>query len=109
MTTTEFSTEEGAAVADEDLTEVTLTLVTDDGSDYRDLRDLTAKQLTDLLLAFDTGEVDEDLPDEEDRFREMTLQYAPAEYGGRLWEETRHFTDDAAARLLRTFEDGAPV
>ncbi|GGR04390.1 hypothetical protein [Kitasatospora griseola] len=93
---------------DESLTEVTLTIATEDGSDYRDVRKLTLGQLTGLLLAFDAGEVDADFLDEEEP-REMTLEYAPSEYSGRPWGETRFFEESAADQLLQAFEAGAPL
>ncbi|MFF4344264.1 hypothetical protein ACFY00_30595 [Kitasatospora sp. NPDC001540] len=107
MTTTADHSTDPATAPVEDLTEVTLTIATDDGTDYRDVRELTLGQLTGLLLAFDAGEVGEDLlDDEKEDLREMTLEYAPAEYRGRLWAETRCFADTDASRVLQAFEAG---
>ncbi|WP_331731454.1 hypothetical protein [Kitasatospora sp. NBC_01300] len=88
-----------------DLTEVTLTL-TDDVSDHVERRDLTMGQLTDLLLAFDDSE---DSPDGPDEYVEVSLEYTPAEYGGRRWRETRSFTPQGASAVLEAFEAGALI
>ncbi|MEV7123815.1 hypothetical protein [Kitasatospora griseola] len=102
--TTETTTADTAR--DEDPTQVTLELVTDDGETYRRHRDLTPQQLVALLLAFDDCE---DEPEDPDELREVTLEYGPAEYGGRRWRVTRHFTDDNAARVLTAFEAGQEI
>ncbi|MFJ1757301.1 hypothetical protein [Kitasatospora sp. NPDC088134] len=105
-TATDKSTTDTAS--DADLTEVTLTIVTEDGSDHRDVRNLTPQQLGELLLVFDDGQVHEDFLDEGEGC-EMMLEYAPSEYGGRLWAETRSFEEGTAARLLRAFETGTSL
>ncbi|MFB7375772.1 hypothetical protein ACFC6U_11940 [Kitasatospora purpeofusca] len=88
-----------------DLTDVTLTL-TDDVSDHQERRELTQAQLTVLLLAFDDCE-----DDTEGAYGqvEVSLEYKPAEYGGRRWNETRTFASEEAAAVLAAFEAGPLV
>ncbi|MFJ5120991.1 hypothetical protein [Kitasatospora sp. NPDC088548] len=88
-----------------DLTEVTLTL-TDDVSDLRERRELTQAQLTVLLLAFDDCE---DGSGGDGEQVEVSLEYKPAEYGGRRWNETRSFALREAAAVLGAFEAGPLV
>ncbi|MET9396033.1 hypothetical protein [Kitasatospora sp. NPDC002965] len=88
-----------------ELTDVTLTL-TDDVSDHQERRELTQKQLTALLLAFDDCEDD---PEDAYGQVEVSLEYKPAEYGGRRWNETRTFAPQAAAAVLAAFEAGPLV
>ncbi|MGV9267379.1 hypothetical protein ACWDRR_22260 [Kitasatospora sp. NPDC003701] len=88
-----------------DLTDVTLTL-TDDVSDHQERRELTQTQLTDLLLAFDDCEDGSEGVDEQ---VEVSLEYKPAEYGGRRWRGTRSFAPQAAHAVLAAFEAGPLV
>ncbi|MER5355891.1 hypothetical protein ABT093_36925 [Kitasatospora sp. NPDC002551] len=85
-----------------ELTEVTLAL-TDDVADHQERRELTQEQLADLLLAFDDCEED---PEGAYGQVEVSLEYKPAEYGGRCWNETRTFASEEAAAVLAAFEAG---
>ncbi|WP_331727265.1 hypothetical protein OG871_39890 (plasmid) [Kitasatospora sp. NBC_00374] len=93
------------AALDEDLTEVTLELATDDEPDHRERRLLAQTELTALLLAFDDCQDGDDDP----HAAEVSLSYVPAEYGGATWRETRYFTDAAASSVLLAFEAGEPA